>query len=604
MMKGLLYPLFSPWDPAQPVVQPRLVVLALSLTLFSAAATVPRAAAQSTVEWARSIVSQDYNAGVDIVVDANGDIIMAGVYRDEVSFDNKPQHKLFNQGSTDILLAKISASGEVIWMQTIGGVGEDRAFRIATDEQGHIFITGSFERVLHFDAFDTFTLESRGKTDAFLAKYDAEGNVLWTTQAGGERSDQGIGLALDSAGNAYVSGFFEETASFDNQETTSLSSHGQLDAFVAKYDESGALVWTNQLGGDKRDLASGVAVNAAGEVYLTGVTRGPETMHNINPDALRNTPLGQDDVYLAKFSPTGTLTALTYAGGRGFDAANAIDIDQAGNVYVVGFFQDDAFMIDFNENVLPISGEGFDLFVTRFNTDGNLAWTRTAGGGLWDNAYDVDVDDAGFVHVTGLFRKSADFNGANLLESVEGDIEGQGEANAFVAKYEGTGALAGIKVVDGTKSEGTGVAVGPNGEVLLTGLFLQEAMFDENEAPALTSNAFNSFIAKYSPESLSEEGGTELPGQKISRLAFSLSPSYPNPFFGQTSFEVQLFETSSVRLIIHDALGRVMEELYNNELAAGIHQFFYDASRLARGTYYYTLQTSDASITRSMTVAR
>lgn len=550
---------------------------------------------QPFTSWTKSLASKEYSAGRGITVGIQGDVYISGVYKDEISLDNNAQFQRENRGKSDIVLIKVSASGETTWMRTIGGAGEDLAFRIKSDHEDNLFLTGSFERVLAFEEnSDTHTLESAGKEDMFLAKFDRDGKIVWSIQSGGTQSDQGVGLTIDTQGYIYVSGFFEGTAFFGKQRQTTLTSNGQLDVYVAKYTPTGELVWARSLGGAKKDIAPGIAVNGKGEVYITGVTRGPGAFLAVDADIIRGMPQGQDDLFIARFSAEGELNQIIYSGGRGFDAGNAIDVDASGNIYITGYFEDEAVFTDANNTPYEIKGRSFDLFVAKYKPNGSLAWTQTAGGDRGDNAYDISVNKQGNIYVTGLFRKSADFTGNKLA-----DLEGTGEANAFVARYNTNGRIAGLKMINGDKSEGASIATNANGDVFLTGLFFRAATFDENQPP-LTSAAFNSFIVKYGAE-----GFDSIPQdtfQPVDKPTVVLAQNYPNPFTSHTSFEFELFEPAQVRLIIHDMLGRILQEVNNGDLNIGAYRFFYDASQLARGTYFFTVETPTKRITKTMTL--
>lgn len=595
MTKGIYTPFYSDWWPAV------LVYSLLSLLIFPSEANGQFAAKEAAtgVAWIKAISGSDYSAGADIAVDPQGNVIVAGVFREDIALDNSPDYRFANRGKSDIVLLKATPSGDIIWMQTIGGTGDDRAFRIATDAAGNVYLTGSFERVIRFDENDdVHTLESKGKEDAFLVKFDTEGRVLWSTQAGGERSDQGIGLAVSPDGMVYISGFFETSASFGNQ---TIESKGQLDAYLAQYNTAGTFNWVRTLGGQKRDLASGIIADSKGRVYVTGVTRGPLPLLDVDPARVYGAPHGQDDLFLARYTPTGTLDKLTYMGGRGFDAANALTVDAQDNVYIAGYFEDEAALDDFSGSSSLIQGNAYDLFVAKFDSEGALDWANTAGGDLWDNAYDIDVDPQGNVFITGLFRKRADFTG-NTKNDTENNLEGQGEANAFVARYQSNGVLAGLQRIDGAKSEGAGIATDNSGNVFLTGIFVQDALF-EGRAQSLSSKTFASFIARYDASGFeAQPAGRLLLAEE--QPAFLLSPNFPNPFASQTTFEITLADAASVRLYVHDALGRVLDEISNRELAAGVYQFVYDASRLAQGTYFVRLETPTGQVTRAITRVR
>ncbi|MEM8487603.1 MAG: SBBP repeat-containing protein [Bacteroidota bacterium] len=591
MTKGFYHPFYSDWRMA-------VLLYSLPVLLFFPLEAKGQFAAKETatgVAWIKAISGSDYSAGADIAVDPQGNVIYAGVFREEITLDNDPDYRFSNRGKSDIVLLKTTPAGDVIWMQTIGGVGDDRAFRIAIDTAGHVYLTGSFERVIRFeDSNDQHTLESTGKEDAFLAKFDADGQILWSAKAGGERSDQGIGLTLSPDGKVYISGFFETSAVFGNQ---TITSKGQLDAYIAQYNAAGTFNWVRTLGGERRDLASGIAADSKGRVYVTGVTRGPLPLLDTDPARVYGAPHGQDDLFLARYTPTGTLDKLTYMGGRGFDAANALTVDTEDNVYIAGYFEDEAALDDFTGSSTLMQGQSFDLFVSKFDSDGALAWANTAGGDLWDNAYDIDVDPQGDVFITGLFRKAADFTG-----NTENDLEGLGEANAFIARYRSNGVLAGLQRIDGAKSEGAGIATDRGGNVFLTGIFVQDALF-EGRAQSLSSATFASFIARYDATGFEAQPDERLL-QAENQPAFLLSPNFPNPFASQTTFEIALDAPASVRLYVYDALGRVMDEISNSELAAGVYQFVYDASRLAQGTYFVRLETPTGQVTRTITRVR
>ncbi len=154
-------------------------------------------------------------------------------------------------------------------------------------------------------------------------------------------------------------------------------------------------------------------------------------------------------------------------------------------------------------------------------------------------------------------------------------------------------------MIDGAKSEGASITTNIDGDVFVTGLFFRDATFDKNQA-ALTSAAFNSFIVKYNAQGFENI----LPDAFLSvdKSTVFLAQNYPNPFTSHTSFEFELLETTQVRLTIHDTLGRILREINNSELTAGVYRFFYDASQLARGTYFFTVETPATSITKTMTV--
>ncbi len=159
-----------------------------------------------------------------------------------------------------VLLAAPAAAGEIIWTRQFGSSSSDYAFGVAVDGSGNVYITGSTYGTLPGQT-------SAGAGDAFVRKYDSNGNELWTRQFGGSSYDEAYGVAVDGSGNVYVAGL--TTGTLPGQ-----TSAGLTDAFVRKYDASGNELWTRQFGGSSYDYANDVAVDGSGNVYVGGITFG------------------------------------------------------------------------------------------------------------------------------------------------------------------------------------------------------------------------------------------------------------------------------------------------------------------------------------------
>ena len=169
--------------------------------------------------------------------------------------------------SLAICLGPVACAGEqldVLWAKRAGGSLLDEGRATAVDASGNIYITGRFEGTAKFGGT---TLTSAGQTDVFVAKYDSFGNVLWTGSAGGLGWDTGLGVAVDGAGNVYVTGDYSGAASFGD---IMLTSAGLTDVFVAKYDSFGSILWVASAGGKEWDKGLCVAVDSTGSVCVAG----------------------------------------------------------------------------------------------------------------------------------------------------------------------------------------------------------------------------------------------------------------------------------------------------------------------------------------------
>ncbi|MFO1153540.1 MAG: SBBP repeat-containing protein [Rhodospirillales bacterium] len=288
-----------------------------------------------------------------------------------------------NRGGSDAWVAKYDAAGHVLWKRQLGTDGLDEANGVATDAAGNVYLTGLTEGSLGG--------VHRGSLDAWVAKYDAAGHVLWKRQLGTETPDYASGVATDGAGNVYLTG----------GTWASLGGvyRGLYDAWVAKYDAAGHALWKRQLGTDGWDEASGAATDGAGNVYLTGYTSG----------SLGGPNRGESDAWVAKYDAAGQALWKRQLGTDGFDYASGVATDGAGNVYLTGM------------TYAPNRGEA-DAWVAKYDATGRLQWKRQLGTDGWDQAFGVATDAAGNVYLTGYTDGS--LGGPN-----------RGDHDVWVAKY-------------------------------------------------------------------------------------------------------------------------------------------------------------------------
>ena len=225
-----------------------------------------------------------------------------------------------------------------------------------------------------------------GSYDLFLVKYDTNGNKLWTKQLGSSDYDVAHSVALDEAGNPYVAGH-----TFGGLDGNTNA--GSDDFFLVKYDASGNKLWTRQMGSPSYDEDYSVAVDGAGNAYVAGYTNG-SVDGNINA--------GSYDLLLFKYDTNGNKLWTVQFGSSNYDEARSVAVDSAGNAYVAG---NTLGGLDGNTN----AGD-YDLFLVKYDTDGNKLWTVQKGTSAFDHAYSVAVDMAGNAYVTGRTDAGLDGN--------------------------------------------------------------------------------------------------------------------------------------------------------------------------------------------------
>jgi len=279
-----------------------------------------------------------------------------------------------NGGAYDAFVAKLTADGSsLVYSTFLGGSGEDGGYGIAADPEGNAYVTG-WTRSNNFPTANALQPTSGGFDDAFVAKLSADGSSLvYSTYLGGGRYEYGNGIAADSAGNAYVTGYTSSTNFPTVNALQPASGGGSADAFVAKLTADGSsLVYSTYLGGADLDVGRGIAADSEGNAYVTG-----ETLSTDFPtaNALQPTLGGYYDAFVAKLTADGSsLVYSTYLGGSGEDMGRGIAADSEGNAYVTG----ETLSTDFpTANALqPAIGGAADAFVAKLTADGG---PRTLG---------------------------------------------------------------------------------------------------------------------------------------------------------------------------------------------------------------------------------
>ncbi len=225
-------------------------------------------------------------------------------------------------GSSDIFILKSSTASGSVWAVKAGGSGQDIGKDIAVEPWGDIYITGQFEGTTTFGS--TTLTSSGGIADVFIAKLNPQGQFLWVEKAGGSGYDVGNSIVVDASGNSYVTGSFEGTATFG---TTTLTSSGSTDIFIAKLNSQGQFVWAKKVGGNSAyytENGNGIAVDASGNSYVTGqflntATFGSTTLTSSG---------GNTDVFITKLSPT---TSSLSTSATNIVCGNTVQLQASGN---------------------------------------------------------------------------------------------------------------------------------------------------------------------------------------------------------------------------------------------------------------------------------
>ena len=453
-----------------------------------------------SLEFARQV-----GGGADVALDASGNIYVAGGFNGTADFDMAGSgFHLTADGSTDAadaFVACYDSSGDFRWAIRAGGMEFDRGSAIALDAAGNVYVAGSFDGTAEFDAAGSgFTLPSVGPRDAFLASYDDSGNFRWALQIGGEDFDHGFGVAVDTAGDIYVTGGFDGTADFDMAGSgfllTALVNREEPGAgFVASYDSFGSFQWAIQCGG----LVGSVVADASGNVYLAVGFWSMAEFDAAGSGFTLASPDGQGGGAVASYDSSGVFRWATLAGG----SVRSVVVGPSGKVYLTGSFYGPAAEFDAAGSGFTLSSAGEnDAYLACYDTSGSFHWATPAGGTLNDSGDDVAVDALGNAYVAGEFRGTAEFDSTGSGFT----LSSAGENDAFLACYDSSGSFQWAFRTGGTFREfSRGVAADASGNIHVTGSFNVTGSFgdtvDFDPGPGtfeLTSSGNDDgFLAKY-----------------------------------------------------------------------------------------------------------
>jgi hypothetical protein len=576
--------------------------------------------AQSDVwQWVEQAggIGNDY--GRSITIDSSGNSYITGYFYGTASFGSTTLTTT-GSGAVDIFVAKLDSSGNWLWAKQAGGNNWDVGFGIATDSSGNSYVTGFFAESA---SFGSTTLTSSGGEDIFVAKLDSSGNWLWAKQAGGTGLDIGYGIATDSSGNSYVTGFFAESASFGS---TTLTSSGGEDIFVAKLDSSGNWLWAKQAGGTSPDYGWGIAIDSSENSYVTGYFEGTASFGTTNL-----TSSGVQDIFIAKLDSSGNWLWVKQAGGNNWDVGFGIATDSSGNSYITGLFAEFA---SFGSTTLTSSGQD-DIFVAKLDNNGNWLWVKQAGGISSDEGFAITTDSSENSYVTGYYQGTASFGSIELTSSGGNDI--------FIAKLgaEEPPLPVVLTSFSATISDQNYINLTwiTQSETEMLGYYVMRSTQNDLSTAEVISpliyatNTSQPNTYRYTDEEVTDSGiyyywlqcydydgifniygsvsidynlgGGDNPHSIP--LVTELLPVYPNPF--NILFNSQLFipfnlsDKSVVKICIYNTRGEMVKEIAVGEMNPGNYRIEWDGRDnngiiCGNGTYYLVMKTGNYNYQR------
>jgi len=461
--------------------------------------------------WAKGAGGTEDDNVFGLAVLPDGASIITGFFRGTALFGKGEagETSLTSQGLADIFMAKLGPQGDLLWVRSAGGVGEDHGNGIAVSKDGSFVITGAFADSATFGQGETHetTLTGQG-SDVFIAKYDKDGRLIWAKQAGGPAEDVGESAHVLQDGSILMAGSISGAATFGKGETneTILGGNG---IFLAKYDSAGNFIWARGTTGNGHAWAT---IDIFGDGYIAMAGSFSQDIV-FGPGEANETTIDTGDVtvtnpYLAEFSSDGSLAWARHihAGGGDEGGSGASDIKflPDGTSVVTGSFISGATFGDGEPNEThlqeescsdPLMSSCGDIFIARYDSDGSLVWAKGAGGNDTDNGIGIVLPAGDSFVLFGSYIPPATLGKGESNEVVLDTDAGFGE---FLARYD----LDGVPIRVNQLNDGWGDVpeLSADGSFFLMGTYYGQAIFgkgEDNETVLAGGYDANIFIARY-----------------------------------------------------------------------------------------------------------
>ncbi len=530
--------------------------------------------------WAKTLSGGNTDlAASDINTDANGNSYVIGSYNSGSM--NLEGIILTNTVYNwyDVFIARYNSSGTPVWAKSFGGTKHDYGINLVVDNNGNIYCSGYFSNdTINFGAT---TLYGGGGQYVFVAKYDTAGNFIWAKRLGTGSYNTPDALEVTGDGSILLSMRFQgTTTTVGDSVYTNYSGGGTSDVVFVKMDANGNITWNKRIGGNKNDRFDALRSLPGGDIIAGGYFASDTFLiDTVKIGNLKtNLPSQLDDYLVMKLDVDGNYIWSQNGATPKSDALYDLDVDNSGNIYATGVFYDTIFY--FGNDTLHNPNPNYqDLFIAKFDNNGNKMWAKNINSPGAESGYAIDVDSHGNPYVLVQFNEDSVFFNGQL-------ITGDSSLSMFdagVFKLSPDGDLLWYKLVSGQRND-----------------FGQASAFDDNDNYYFVGT-FDSYTLKMDNFSFSNNINFDM---VIGKLGFSAtgirepaSPNsiliFPNPASHQIIFDLSKSGNSDGELIVTDIVGRtVLMQQINSSIKANVESW-------SSGIYTATLQFANGGQLKS-----
>ncbi|MGV3631547.1 MAG: T9SS type A sorting domain-containing protein [Bacteroidota bacterium] len=526
------------------------------LPLFFLLFVLPLSLSAQNFQWIRGAGGPGDEKATAVIDDSEGNVYIAGYFSGSIDID--PGSGVFmlsgdgtsvNEQVFDAFLLKLDANGNFVWAKSFGAIEDQiqsghNACDLTIDANDNIYMSGGFKFETDMDPGpNTLIKTPTGSYDAFISKFDPDGNLVWNQTFGSSGSDFNENLVVTADGSIVATGYFSGTIDVDaSANSTTLTSNGLTDVFVLKLDANGNLIWAKSFGNVNFSGVYGLTTDLSDNVLLTGFFKG--TL-DFDPGTEVNdlSAIGFGDTYILKLNSQGE---FVWARSMGMEESNAyghkIITDDTGNIYTIG---------DYTYGLDADPGPGisnldyhnsFNFYLIQLTSDGDFGAATSWGGedlGIYEIQLALNPDNN--ILISGSYEGHMNFAGLAFYNG--GDDSG----NVFL--FELTSELDTLQTRELGSEEmefSRAMYLSPLGYLYFAGYFSGSSTFDPSNSTPVSSHGYSDmFVAKYSLHTLNLN-------ENYTTSAFILSP---NPTHGKILIQPDMLQTS-VEVKLFSALGQ------------------------------------------------
>lgn len=454
-----------------------------------------------------SVIRMDFSGADSISLSPEGDLVLgtsAGEIRQHRPVAYQKFHGIHRPVEAEFVVtgnrvhfklgaydpdAPLTIDPVLVWGSYIGGSGDDAGTDVAVDAAGNVYVTGYTTSPPDFPLANPLQPDPGGRLDAFVMKLNPSGTLVFSTYIGGSGDDESHSIGLDAAANVYITGYTRST-NFPIVNGFQTSFGGVQDAYVLKLNNAGNNIdYSTYLGGNQSDRSYGLAVDPGGDVVVAGMTSS--TNFPVMNAFRGSFGGGLGDGFLTRISAGGALVWSTFLGGIGNDQVYDVVRDTEGSLIVTGFTTSSNFP---TANALfsrPLGGE--DAFITKFNAAGNgVVFSTYFGGSNQDNGVRLTTDADNHIYITG-YTSSVDFPLKNPPQLFSGGV-----IDAFLVKLNPDGQDATVSTYIGSEDTegGVSLAVGQDGFIYVAGFTNSVGFYAINSLSGFLHGLRDGFLMK------------------------------------------------------------------------------------------------------------